>query len=83
MKNVNEILQKSNLSFSIVIPAYGNHFDDFKRCWESITKYTENLSKIEVVIVANGCTEPYKEYLEEIKNSKVSNFKYLWYFLGL
>jgi beta-1,4-mannosyl-glycoprotein beta-1,4-N-acetylglucosaminyltransferase len=47
---------------SIVIPTY-NHLEDCLRpCIESIKKYTD-LSDIEVIIVANGCTDGTREYV--------------------
>lgn len=51
--------------YSIVIPTY-NHCDDLlKPCVESIRKYT-NLNDIELVIVANGCTDNTREYVESL-----------------
>lgn len=63
---------------SIVIPVYGNHLEDFKKCWESILTNTYNMENIEVVIVANGCVEEYKNYLDNIVKIN-NNYKYLWF----
>ena len=51
------------MNFSIIIPTY-NHCDDLlKPCLESIFQYT-NMDQVELVVVANGCTDNTKEYLE-------------------
>jgi GT2 family glycosyltransferase/2-polyprenyl-3-methyl-5-hydroxy-6-metoxy-1,4-benzoquinol methylase len=59
--------------YSIVIPTY-NHCDDFlKPCLESIVKYS-NLDDLEVIIVANGCTDNTREFLSMLGNQ----FKSVW-----
>ena len=51
--------------YSIVIPTY-NHLDDcLKPCIESILKNTSH-DKIEIIIVANGCTDGTKNYLDTL-----------------
>jgi GT2 family glycosyltransferase len=51
--------------FSIVIPTY-NHCDDLLRpCIESLLNYT-NTDHIEIVVVANGCTDNTREYVESL-----------------
>jgi GT2 family glycosyltransferase len=58
---------------SIVIPTY-NHLDDLlKPCCESIIKYTD-LSDVEVIIVANGCKDKTREYVESLGTS----FRLVW-----
>lgn len=53
------------IKYSIVIPTF-NHCDDLlKPCLESIIKYTD-LSNVEVIVVANGCTDGTKEYVESL-----------------
>lgn len=53
------------MKYSIVIPTY-NHCDDLlKPCIESILKYT-NLHDIELIVVANGCTDNTVYYLEYV-----------------
>jgi GT2 family glycosyltransferase len=49
-----------------VIPTY-NHVDYLKGCIESIRKWT-NLESgdVEVIVVANGCTDGTKEYLDSL-----------------
>ena len=51
--------------FSIVIPTY-NHCDDLLRpCIESLVKYT-SFHNTEIVIVANGCTDNTREYVNSL-----------------
>lgn len=51
-----------NPQVSIIIPTY-NHCDDFlKPCIESIIKHT-TLSRIEIIVIANGCTDNTMDYL--------------------
>lgn len=53
------------MKFSIVIPTY-NHCDDLlKPCINSIIE-NSNLTDVEIVISANGCTDNTKEYLTEL-----------------
>lgn len=59
---------------SIIIPTY-NHLEDcLKPCLESIIKNTD-LTDLEVIVVANGCTDGTKEYVESLGDS----FKLLWF----
>jgi GT2 family glycosyltransferase len=68
-----------NPKYSLIIPTY-NHCEDYlKPAVESILKYTDH-SQIEIIIVANGCTDGTYEYFEFIKNHyPVGLFKLLWY----
>lgn len=69
------ILERKNqrIQFSIVIPTF-NHLDDcLKPCIDSLIQYT-NLSNFEVIIVANGCTDGTREYI----NSLGAPFKLIW-----
>jgi beta-1,4-mannosyl-glycoprotein beta-1,4-N-acetylglucosaminyltransferase len=60
---------------SIVVPTYGKRCEDLlKPCLESIKKYS-NLDDIEVIVVANGCTDNTKEYVESLG----APFKCVWY----
>lgn len=62
-----------NPKFSIIIPTY-NHCDDLlKPCVESIFQFTE-LSNVEIIVVANGCTDNTREYL----NSVSDKVKTIW-----
>lgn len=58
---------------SIVIPTYQHCDDLLKPCLESIIKNSD-LSKLEILIVANGCTDNTKEYV----NSLGSPFRLIW-----
>jgi len=59
---------------SIIIPTL-NHLDDcLKPCIESIKKYC-NLENKEILIVANGCTDGTREYIEGLGEP----FKLLWF----
>ena len=63
---------------SVVIPTY-NHLDDFlKPCCKSIIDYTD-MTDIEVIIVANGCKDKTREYVESLG----PNFKLIWFDEGL
>jgi teichuronic acid biosynthesis glycosyltransferase TuaG len=70
------------MKYSVVIPTY-NHCDDLlKPCVQSIIEHTD-LSEIELVISANGCTDSTAEYLQELIqffNSKnlENNLKIVW-----
>jgi FkbM family methyltransferase len=60
------------MKYSVVIPTY-NHCDKFlKPCLEALFKYS-NISDIELIISANGCTDNTYDYLFELKEK----FKYL------
>lgn len=64
-----------NKKYSIVIPTY-NHLDDcLKPCIESILKYTD-LSQIEIVVVANGCTDGTIQYLQSLDQELVRWYEY-------
>ena len=53
------------MKYSIVIPTY-NHCEDYlKPCIDSILKYSD-LTDLEVIVVANGCTDGTKEYLGQL-----------------
>jgi FkbM family methyltransferase len=64
---------KKMKKYSVVIPTY-NHCDDLlKPLVDSIIKYT-NLDNIEFIIVANGCTDNTKAYVESLG----APFKLVW-----
>ena len=70
--------KKTTLKYSIVIPTY-NHCDDLlKPCVESIINYTTQ-ENLEIIIVANGCTDNTREYLSELSADKSINVKTLWF----
>lgn len=62
------------MKVSIVIPTWNHLSDCLEPCLESIKKHT-NLKDIEVLVVANGCTDNTKEYVEGLGKP----FKLLWY----
>lgn len=64
----------NEIKYSIIIGTL-NHLEDcLKPCCEAIKKYTD-LSNVEVIIVANGCTDGTREYVESLGES----FKLLWF----
>ena len=63
---------------SIIIPTY-NHCEDFlKPCLQSIIDYTD-LTDVEVIVVANGCKDNTKEYVESLG----APFKLVWFDEGI
>lgn len=63
-----------NPVYTIVIPTY-NHLEDLlKPCIESIITNTD-LSNVEVIVVANGCTDDTQSYV----NSLGEPFSLLWF----
>lgn len=53
------------VKYSIVIPTY-NHLEDLlKPCIDSIVRYT-TMEDVEVVVVANGCVDGTREYVESL-----------------
>jgi len=61
------------MTYSIVIPTYNYCNDLLKPCLESIIKYTDLLD-LEVLVVANGCTDNTKEYVESLGTP----FRLIW-----
>jgi len=53
------------VKYSIVIPTYNHCEDLLKPCIESIKQYSD-LETLEVIVVANGCTDDTKEYVESL-----------------
>ena len=53
------------MKYSIVIPTYNNCEKYLKPCIESIIKYTD-MTNVELVVSANGCTDNTKEYLATV-----------------
>ena len=61
------------MKISIIIPTY-NHLEDcLKPCLESIKIYTD-LTDVEVIISANGCTDGTREYVDSLG----APFKLVW-----
>lgn len=61
------------MKYTIIIPTYNHCNNLLKPCLESIIQYTD-LDQIEIIIVANGCTDNTKEYVESLG----SPFKLIW-----
>ena len=62
-----------NPRYSVIIPTYNHCEDLLKPCLESIIKYTD-LSNVEVIVVANGCVDNTREYVESLGEP----FKLIW-----
>jgi GT2 family glycosyltransferase len=67
-------LLSSHMKYSIIIPTYNHCVDLLKPCIDSIKKTTD-LSSTEIIVVANGCTDGTKEYMESLGKP----FKLLYY----
>lgn len=63
-----------SLKYSIVIPTYNNLNECLKPCIESL-KTTCNFDEVEVIVVANGCEDETKSYV----NSLGSPFRLIWF----
>lgn len=56
------------MKYSIVVPTYNHCNDLLKPCVESVFKYTD-MDNAELIVVANGCTDNTKEYLDNLGKS--------------
>ncbi len=65
------------MKISIVISTYNHLNDCLKPCIESIIK-TTNAKDIEIIVVANGCTDGTKEYLNDLYEKGAIPF-FTWY----
>jgi beta-1,4-mannosyl-glycoprotein beta-1,4-N-acetylglucosaminyltransferase len=65
---------------SIIIPTL-NHLDDcLKPCLESIVKNTTMNGEVEVIVVANGCTDGTKDYVQTLSESYPDgSFRLVWF----
>lgn len=61
------------MKYSIVIPTYNHCSSLLKPCIETIIQYTD-FSDIEIIVVANGCTDETREYVTGLGDS----FKLIW-----
>ena len=62
------------INVTITIPTY-NHFEDaFKPCIDAVLAYTD-LSDKEIIVVANGCTDGTRAYLDSLSD----RVKYIWF----
>ena len=65
------------MKYSVVIPTYNNCDEYLKPCIDSIIQYT-NLDDIELIIVANGCTDNTSFYLQYIA-TVIDNINVIWH----
>ncbi len=70
------------MNYSIVIPTYNNCDKYLKPCIESIFKWTD-MSNVQLVISANGCTDETQWYLQSLRHKFDSigfaeNLKIVW-----
>lgn len=73
LERVSTVTNVQKPKYSIVIPTY-NHCDDLlKPCIESIFKYSD-MSQVEIIVSANGCTDNTRDYVLSLGN----NVKLLW-----
>lgn len=61
------------VKYSLVIPTYNRCDTLLRPCLDSIIKYT-NLHNVEIIVVANGCVDNTKEYI----NSLPVDIKLVW-----
>jgi beta-1,4-mannosyl-glycoprotein beta-1,4-N-acetylglucosaminyltransferase len=61
------------MKVSVVIPSFNHCSDLLQPCLESIKQYTD-LSDIEIIVVANGCKDNTREYVESMGYP----FKLVW-----
>lgn len=54
------------MQFSIIIPTYNHCEDLLKPCINSILEYTD-LEEVEIIVVANGCTDKTADYIHELQ----------------
>ena len=64
------------MKYSLVIPTYNNCEKYLKPCIDSIVKYTE-MTDIELVISANGCTDNTAQYLQYLYTA-IPNLLVTW-----
>ena len=64
---------KKMKKYSIVIPTYNHREDLLQPLCESMMKYTD-MSLVEVIVVANGCKDDTREYVESLGEP----FKLIW-----
>jgi GT2 family glycosyltransferase/SAM-dependent methyltransferase len=55
------------MKYSIIIPTYNHCEDLLKPCIGSVVEYTD-LDDVEIIVVANGCTDSTREYVESLEH---------------
>lgn len=63
--------------FSIVIPTYNHCSDLLQPCIQSIIDFTD-LRNVEVIVVANGCTDETAQYVASVQAQYPGVFKLIW-----
>jgi len=63
------------MKYSIVIPTYNNCEKYLKPCVDSVIKHTD-MSQVELIISANGCTDNTEAYLNYLKTA-IPHFKWV------
>ena len=61
------------MKYSIIIPTYNQCNNLLRPCVNSILQYT-NMDNVEVIVVANGCTDNTREFVRSLG----SKFKLIW-----
>ena len=64
-----------NIKYSIIIPTFNHVQDCLIPAIESIVKYTD-LTQVEIIVIANGCTDGTEDYLKSLDSIV---FKYFIY----
>lgn len=60
---------------SIIIPTY-KPADYLRQCLDSLAKQTLSFEQFEVILILNGCREPYASWLQEVLEQKPKGFQY-------
>lgn len=66
-----------NPVYSIIIPTYNKCSELLAPCLESIIKFTD-LSNVEIIVVANGCTDETKDYISQ-QSKTFPQIKLIWF----
>ena len=66
----------NDIKYSIVIPTFQHCDDLLKPCIESIIEHTD-LDNVEIIVVANGCTDNTAKYVDELKEREIP-VKLVW-----
>jgi glycosyltransferase involved in cell wall biosynthesis len=63
--------------YSIIIPTYNHLSDCLRPCIDSIIQYTD-LTEVEVIIVANGCTDGTRDYVADLQTKYPNDIRLVW-----
>ena len=62
-----------SVEYSVIIPVYNNLKECTLPCLSSIEEYTDlDPNRLEIIIVANGCTDGTNEYIQKLKSPFIS-----------